>query len=164
DGAGAVVVEACEEGGVLGFVQHSDGSRGKVLACGSRQLENPYFTGQDFMRYVQMDGREVFAFAVRQVPASIEEALEKAGIGMEDVDLFVLHQANRRIIEGISRRLKAELSKFPVNLDRVGNMSSAAIPVLLDELNRQGRLVPGMTLVLSGFGAGLTYGACVIKW
>lgn len=76
----------------------------------------------------------------------------------------MLHQANRRIIEGISKRLKADISKFPVNLDRVGNMSSAAIPVLLDELNRQGRLVPGMTLVLSGFGAGLTYGACVIRW
>lgn len=164
DGAGAVMVERCEDGGVLGFVQHSDGSRGKVLACGSRRLENPYFEGQDFMRYVQMDGREVFAFAVRQVPAGIEEALEKAGAGVEDVDLFVLHQANRRIIEGIARRLKADISKFPVNLDRVGNMSSAAIPVLLDELNRQGRLVPGMTLVLSGFGAGLTYGACVIKW
>ncbi len=164
DGAGAVMVERCEEGGVLEFVQHSDGSRGSVLACGSRKLENPYFAGGDFMEHVQMDGREVFSFAVRQVPASIEEVLEKAGIGVEEVDLFVLHQANRRIIEGISKRLKADISRFPVNLDRVGNMSSAAIPVLLDELNRQGRLAPGMTLVLSGFGAGLTYGACVLKW
>jgi len=164
DGAGAVMAEQCGNGGILGFVQHSDGSRGKVLACGSRKLENPCFTQPEFMRFVQMDGREVFAFAVRQVPACIEEALEKTGIGVEDVDLFVLHQANRRIIEGISKRLKADISKFPVNLDRVGNMSSAAIPVLLDELNRQGRLVPGMTLVLSGFGAGLTYGACVLKW
>lgn len=164
DGAGAVMVEQCGDGGVLGFVQHSDGRRGNVLACGSRPLENPYHGEQDFMRYVQMDGREVFAFAVRQVPASIEEALEKAGLEVEDVDLFVLHQANRRIIEGISRRLKADLSKFPMNLDRVGNMSSAAIPVLLDELNRQGRLIPGMTLALSGFGAGLTHGACILQW
>lgn len=164
DGAGAVLVERCESGGVLGFVQHSDGSRGNVLACGNRSLENPCFTQQDFQQYVQMDGREVFAFAVRQVPASIEEVLEKVGMAVEDVDLFVLHQANRRIIEGISKRLKADISKFPVNLDRVGNMSSAAIPVLLDELNCQGRLTPGMTLVLSGFGAGLTYGACVMRW
>lgn len=164
DGAGAVLVERCESGGVLGFVQHSDGSRGNVLACGNRSLENPCFAQQDFQQYVQMDGREVFAFAVRQVPASIEEVLEKVGMAVEDVDLFVLHQANRRIIEGISKRLKADISKFPVNLDRVGNMSSAAIPVLLDDLNCQGRLTPGMTLVLSGFGAGLTYGACVIKW
>ncbi|MCM1542366.1 MAG: ketoacyl-ACP synthase III [Blautia sp.] len=164
DGAGAVMVEQSEKDGVLGFVQHSDGSRGKALACGSRKLENPYHTQQDFMRYVQMDGREVFSFAVRQVPASIEEALEGAGLGVEDVDLFLLHQANRRIIEGIAKRLKADISKFPVNLDRVGNMSSAAIPVLLDELNRQGKLVPGMTLALSGFGAGLTYGACILRW
>lgn len=164
DGAGAVLVERCESGGVLGFVQHSDGSRGKVLACGNRRLENPYFAQQDFKQYVQMDGREVFAFAVRQVPASIEEVLEKTGMTVEDVDIFVLHQANLRIIEGIAKRLKTDISKFPVNLDRVGNMSSAAIPVLLDELNSQGRLTPGMTLVLSGFGAGLTHGACVMKW
>lgn len=164
DGAGAVMVERCEEGGFLGFVQHADGSKGNVLACGNRELANPYFSQQDFEKYVQMDGREVFAFAVRQVPASIEEVLEKTGLTAEDVDLFVLHQANVRIIEGISKRLKADISKFPVNLDRVGNTSSAAIPLLLDELNRQGRLKVGMTLVLSGFGAGLTYGACVMKW
>lgn len=164
DGAGAVMVERCEEDGFLGFVQYSDGSRGNVLACGSRALENPYFSQQDFKQYVEMDGREVFAFAVRQVPASIEEVLRKTGLTVEDVDLFVLHQANKRIIEGISKRLKVDISKFPVNLDRVGNMSSAAIPVLLDELNSQGRITPGITLVLSGFGAGLTYGACVLKW
>ena len=164
DGAGAVMVEQCVEGGMMGFVQHSDGSKGNVLACGSRKLENPWFLEKDFVPYVRMDGREVFSFAVRQVPASIEEALGKSGITVDDVDLFVLHQANRRIIESIAQRLKADISKFPINLDRVGNMSSAAIPVLLDELNSQGKLIPGMTLVLSGFGAGLTYGACVIKW
>ena len=164
DGAGAIMVESSEEDGLLGFVQYSDGSRGNVLACGSRPLKNLFFSQQDFKKYVEMDGREVFAFAVRQVPACIEEVLEKTGMTVEDVDLFVLHQANKRIIEGISKRLKVDISKFPVNLDRVGNMSSAAIPVLLDELNSQGRLVSGMTLVLSGFGAGLTYGACVLQW
>lgn len=164
DGAGAVMVESCEKDGFLGFVQYSDGSRENVLTCGSRTLETPYFSQQDFKKYVEMDGREVFAFAVRQVPICIEEVLNKTGLTAEDVDLFVLHQANKRIIEGISKRLKADISKFPVNLDRVGNMSSAAIPVLLDELNSQGRLTSGITLVLSGFGAGLTYGACVLKW
>ena len=164
DGAGAIMVESSEEDGLLGFVQYSDGSRGNVLACASRPLKNLFFSQQDFKKYVEMDGREVFAFAVRQVPVCIEEVLEKTGMTVEDVDLFVLHQANKRIIEGISKRLKVDISKFPVNLDRVGNMSSAAIPVLLDELNSQGRLVSGMTLVLSGFGAGLTYGACVLQW
>lgn len=101
DGAGAVYVEKCESGGVLGFVQHSDGHRGPVLACGSRQLSNPYFTQEPLKNCIRMDGREVFAFAVRQVPMAIEEALEKAERGVDDVDLFVLHQANKRIIEGI---------------------------------------------------------------
>ncbi|MDE5892890.1 MAG: 3-oxoacyl-ACP synthase, partial [Acetatifactor sp.] len=82
----------------------------------------------------------------------------------DDVDLYVLHQANRRILEGIAKRLSQNIDKFPMNLDRVGNMSSAAIPVLLDELAREGRLHEGMTLVLSGFGAGLNYGACVLTW
>lgn len=164
DGAGAVYVEKCEQGGILGFVQHSDGTRGDVLKCDSRALKNPYISGDMETEYVQMDGREVFGFAVRQVPASIQEVLEKTGVAVEDVDLFVLHQANKRILEGIAKRLSVDLSRFPVNLDRVGNMSSAAIPVLLDELNRQGRLQPGMKLVLSGFGAGLTYGACIMEW
>lgn len=164
DGAGAVYVERCEKGGILGFVQHSDGTKGDVLKCDSRALKNPYVDRPMGTQYVQMDGREVFAFAVRQVPASIQEVLEQTGIGVPDIDLFVLHQANKRIIEGISKRLSVDLDRFPINLDRVGNMSAAAIPVLLDELNRQGRLKSGMKLVLSGFGAGLTYGACVLEW
>lgn len=164
DGAGAAYVEKCDRGGILGFVQHADGSRGSVLSCGSRQLDNPWCGQREFQKYLQMDGREVFAFAVRQVPLNVETALEKAGLAIEDVDLFVLHQANRRIIEGIAKRLGADLTRFPLNLDRVGNTSSAAIPLLLDELNRQGRLQRGMKLVLSGFGAGLTCGACVLEW
>lgn len=164
DGAGAAVVEKTEKGGVLGFVQHSDGKRGGVLRCDTRELNSPFASVPMESPFVQMDGREVFAFAVRQVPAGIREVLEKTGKRKEDVDLFILHQANRRIIEGISKRLAIEIERFPVNLDRVGNMSSAAIPVLLDELNRQGTLKRGMTLVLSGFGAGLTWGACVLEW
>lgn len=188
DGAGAVFVEKCGESGlagegdsqgkeavmgdkcasggsgILGFAQHSDGRRGGVLKCSARGLHNPYFTGAPESGFVQMDGREVFAFAVRQVPSAILEALEKACLKPEDVELYVLHQANKRIIEGIAKRLGVELSKFPMNLDRVGNTSSAAIPLLLDELNRSGRLRRGMTMALSGFGAGLTYGACVLRW
>lgn len=164
DGAGAVFTERCEQGGIRGFVQHSDGNRGAVLKCDSRALKTPYVDVPMESPYVQMDGREVFAFAVRQVPAGISEVLERTGLKAEDVDLFVLHQANYRIIEGIAKRLGQDLAKFPVNLDRVGNMSSAAIPVLLDELNRAGRLTENMTVVLSGFGAGLTWGACVLKW
>lgn len=169
DGAGAVYLEEekNEEGaqrGILGFVQHSDGSRGSVLSCANTRANTPYFQREPVSPYVQMNGREVFAFAVRQIPEAIKKALERAGVQVGQVDLFVLHQANRRIIEGIAKRLEADLERFPMNLDRVGNTSSAAIPLLLDELNREGRLAPGMTLVLSGFGAGLTYGACVLRW
>lgn len=164
DGAGAVLVERSEQPGILGFVQHSDGTKGEVLKCESRQLKNPYVSMPFNNPFVKMDGREVFAFAVRQVPASIREVLEQVQLAPDDVDLYVLHQANRRILEGIAKRLTVDMGKFPMNLDRVGNMSSAAIPVLLDELNKDGQLREGMTLVLSGFGAGLTYGACVLKW
>ena len=157
-------MEKCETGGLLSFVQHADGSRGAVLAGGSRPLTNPWFRQTDFTKFLQMDGREVFAFALRQVPLNVEEALEKAGLVSENVDLFVLHQANRRIIEGVSKRLGVDISRFPMNLERVGNTSSAAIPILLDELKRKGKLKRGMQLVLSGFGAGLTCGACVIQW
>lgn len=164
DGAGAVLVERREQPGILGFVQHADGARGEVLRCDGRELNNPYAFVPAQAPHVQMDGREVFAFAVRQVPASILEALGQVRLSPGDVDLYVLHQANRRIIEGIAKRLSLDMDRFPMNLDRVGNMSSAAIPVLLDELSRAGRLREGMTLVLSGFGAGLTYGACVLRW
>lgn len=164
DGAGAVFVEKCEEGGILGFVQHSEGKKGEVLSGVIRHLENPWFHLIPTKNYLNMDGRAIFAFAVRQIPKTIEEALEKAGITVGDVDLFLLHQANRRIIEGISKRLGVDMARFPTNLERVGNTSSASIPLLLDELNRSGELKPGMRLVLSGFGAGLTCGACVLEW
>ncbi len=164
DGAGAVMVEKCDTGGVLGFVQHSDGRKGSALSCGSRQLANPYVQPAVQENYVRMDGREVFSFAVKQVPLTIEEALKKANLMPEAVDLFVLHQANKRIIEGIAKRLGVDMSRFPMNLDRVGNTSSAAIPLLLDELNRRGQISQGQTIVLSGFGAGLTCGACVLEW
>lgn len=101
----------------------------------------------------------MFSFAVRQVPEVIREALGKADKKAEEVDLFFLHQANRRILEGIAKRLEVEQEKFPTNLERVGNMSSAAIPVLLDEWNKAGKIEHGAVLVLSGFGAGLTWGA-----
>lgn len=159
DGAGAVYVEATEgPEGFIGFAQGSDGSKGIVLSCNER-TDNPE---EDI--YVHMDGREVYKFATRQVPKCIVEAVDRSQLSLEDIDLFVLHQANTRIIESIAKQLKQDISKFPVNLPRVGNMSSATIPVLLDELNRDGKLQKGQKIVLSGFGAGLTYGACVLTW
>lgn len=150
--------------GILGFVQHSDGRKGHVLQCETRSISSPFYTAEPGNPYVQMDGREIFQFATRQVPASIQEALQKTGLSADEIDYFVLHQANARIIEMIAKRMKQPMEKFPMNLQAVGNTSSAAIPLLLDELNRAGKLERGMKLVLSGFGAGLTYGACVMIW
>ncbi|MDE7321219.1 MAG: ketoacyl-ACP synthase III [Lachnospiraceae bacterium] len=174
DGAGAAFVESseedmiCDNGRKVGMecmVQGSDGTKGMVLSCAERLVNNAFISEKRTVSpYIQMNGQEVYKFATRQVPACIHEALDKAGITVEDVDLFVLHQANVRIIESVAKRLKADLSKFPMNLDKIGNMSSATIPVLLDELNRSGRIQNGNRLVLSGFGAGLTYGASVIVW
>ena len=187
DGAGAVVVERCraesravEEkqipaAGILGRALHSDGTGGGVLQCGARELATPYArtsaakTDQNQPtdgreHYIQMDGQEVYRFATRRVPQCIEEALSDAGLTVPDIDLFVLHQANARIIDAVAKRLHADREKFHTNLERVGNMSSASIPVLLDELNRQGKLHRGGRIVLAGFGAGLTIGACVMAW
>lgn len=167
DGAGAAFVEASagetvydsgRRAGVECMVQGSDGAKGMVLSCAERtadKSESPY---------IQMDGQEVYKFATKQVPACIQEALDKAGMTVDDVDWFLLHQANVRIIESVAKRLKADLSKFPMNIRQVGNMSSATIPVLLDEWNRDGRIKKGDRLVLSGFGAGLTYGASILVW
>lgn len=178
DGAGAAFVqktndnEVCSNGrcvGIESMVQGSDGTKGMVLSCKERAVSNPFSVSvpeedEDISSYIRMDGQEVYKFATRQVPSCIQAALDQAGLGVEEIDLFVLHQANVRIIESVAKRLKADISKFPMNLERVGNMSSATIPVLLDELNRSGRLHRGDRIVLSGFGAGLTYGASVLVW
>lgn len=169
DGAGAALVESVDDSdvsGMISFAQGSDGAKGMVLSCRERLLSNPLYTEKDEEEdfYVHMDGQAVYRFATRQVPDCIKEALDKVDMTVEDIDLFVLHQANARIIEAAVKRLHADIEKFPMNIDRMGNMSSATIPVLLDELNREGRLNRGDKLVLSGFGAGLTYGACVLSW
>lgn len=169
DGAGAVYLESDtsnETENMLSFVQGSDGEKGMVLQCLARELKNPFVKPlpQESNPYIQMNGQEVYRFAVKQVPQCIEQALEQANVTADDVDLFILHQANVRIIEAVAKRLHVDLDKFPMNLDKTGNMSSATVPVLLDEINRSGKLQKGQTIVLAGFGAGLTYGACVMKW
>lgn len=169
DGAGAAFVEIQEErqenaSGIIGILQGSDGAGGMVLSCYDRPICNPYTVPNEKSGYVKMDGQAVYKFAVKQVAVCIQETLQKVDMDISEVDLFVLHQANIRIIEGVAKRLQADIGKFPANLHKVGNMSSATIPVLLDELNRSGKLKRGDKVVLAGFGAGLTYGACVIIW
>ena len=113
---------------------------------------------------MQMDGREVFMFAVKSVPQAVKEVLEKNNVAQEEISFYILHQANKRIVEAIAKRLGEPLEKFPMNLEEYGNTSSASIPILLDELNRAGKLQKGQKIILAGFGAGLTWGASILEW
>ena len=163
DGAGAAVVSAVSDGMFFAST-HSDGEKGVAMECESRCQKNRKEKSQGNDTCMKMDGRAVFQFAVRKVPEVIKETLEKAGLDLQDVDYFVLHQANRRIVESVAKRLKIDVEKFPTNIEQYGNTSAASIPILLDEMNRDGRLKKGQTIVMAGFGAGLSWGATVIKW
>lgn len=164
DGAGAVVVSSDNPEGKYLFCQHSLGAKGDVLSCRIRDIANPLFKEEENNKYIQMNGPEVFRFAVGTVPKCIAEVLEKAGEDASNVDYFILHQANRRIVSGIAKKIGEDMSKFPTNVAKVGNTSSASIPILLDECHKNGIFERGMKIVLSGFGAGLTYGATYLEW
>lgn len=164
DGAGAAVVTAAEQGGLAAQVTGCDGSRWEVLSCKGRQNHNPVCQSEAERGFLRMNGQEVFRFAIKTVPLCIEETLKKAELSADEVTYFLLHQANSRIIQSVAKRLKQPEEKFPMNIDQCANTSAASIPILLAQMNEQGRLHPGDRLVLSGFGAGLTWGACVMEW
>ena len=163
DGAGAAVVQA-REGTPMAFVQYSDGTKGEVLTCSEKALKNPWAEPAEDPRMLCMDGQEVFKFAVRKVPECIHEVARQAGISVSQIDWFLLHQANSRIIDSVAKHLGVSRERFPMNLDRYGNTSAASIPLLLDEVRREGRIQEGDLVVLSGFGAGLTWGAALLEW
>ena len=162
DGAGAALLRA-EEGAPVYMAAHSDGVKGPALTGMSRHRKD-WKTENDSESYIHMDGQAVFKFAVRKVPEIIEEVLDRAGIGIDEIDYFVLHQANRRIIEAAAKRLKTDITKFPMNLEEYANTSAATVPILLDEMNREGSLHKGQKIMLAGFGAGLTWAACLFEW
>lgn len=166
DGAGAVVAQGCEseEAGLMAMNMGSDGRKASVLECQSRTMGNFLTERGPELGYITMEGQEVFKFAVKKVPECILKALEDSGEDIEEIKYFVLHQANYRICESIAKRLKVPMDRIPMNIERYGNTSGATIPVLLDELNREGKLTPGDKLMLAGFGAGLTWGASLIRW
>ncbi|MDD3404280.1 MAG: ketoacyl-ACP synthase III [Hespellia sp.] len=163
DGAGAAVLTA-EEGNVFPMATHSDGNRGEALTCSSCHNKDGESHSEENSIYIQMHGQEVFKFAVRKVPEVIGEVLGQADISIEEIDLFVLHQANKRIVESVAKKLKQPIEKFPMNMQEYGNTSSASVGILLDELNREGKLVKGQKIMIAGFGAGLTWGASLIEW
>lgn len=169
DGAGAAVIQRGEGRHYLP-VTHSNGAKGGALTCKSRHDHNGLTRHQEVESladpeyFMQMDGQAVFKFAVRSVPQAVEEVLEANRVKKEEISCYILHQANRRIVEAVAKRLGEPLEKFPMNLQEYGNTSSASIPILLDEQNRSGKLKKGDRIVLAGFGAGLSWGASILDW
>jgi len=167
DGAGAFVLQASEQpGGVLSAVMHSDGSGGDLLTIegGGSRYPATEATVHAGRHYVQMDGKEVFRFATRVMASATLEALDAAGLTLEEIQWIVPHQANIRIIEAAARGLKLPMDRFIVNLERYGNTSTASIPIAMVEAIEKGQIKPGEKLVMVGFGAGLTWGALAAQW
>jgi 3-oxoacyl-[acyl-carrier-protein] synthase-3 len=167
DGAGAFLLQAGEKpGGVLSCVMRSDGSGGDLLSvpAGGSRMPTSTETVRQKLHGIQMNGREVFRFATRVMASSTQEAVQKAGLKLDDIELVVPHQANLRIIEAAARGLHLPLNRFVINIERYGNTSTASIPIALTEAAEAGRVHPGDHLVLVGFGAGLTWGALVLQW
>ena len=160
DGAGAVVIEPVERGGFLGFELGADGGGGENLwlpGSGSRKFENPD-------AYVKMNGREVFKFATRIMVYSAEQILSECGKTVDDVDVYIPHQANKRIIDHAADKLGIPRDKTVVNVDRYGNTSSGSIPLALMDARAEGRLQDGALVLMTGMGAGLTWGSALIEW
>ena len=169
DGAGAVLLEPVEpapsgrEQGLLAFSLGSDGRGAGLLACPMSGSRRPV-TAEGLARreqFMQMDGRAVFKWAIRAAEDNIRHVVGRSGVPLEAIDLFVLHQANARIIEGVRAALGLPLGKVIVNLDRYGNTSSGSIPLAMDEAWRAGTIGPGSTIVVCGFGGGLAWGSAV---
>jgi 3-oxoacyl-[acyl-carrier-protein] synthase-3 len=160
DGAGAVVMEAVPDRGFLGFELGADGAGGANLwlpGSGSRIFEDPE-------RHVKMNGREVFKFATRILVQSAEAVMARCGVTIDDVDVYVPHQANMRIIDHATKKLGVPSERVVINVDRYGNTSSGSIPLALADAAADGRLRPGKLVLMTGMGAGLTWGSALIRW
>jgi 3-oxoacyl-[acyl-carrier-protein] synthase III len=167
DGAGAVILGEVPEGrGFLSFDLGAEGAGGPLLKleAGGSRLPASAETVQDGKHFIYMNGREVFKFAVRVMGSATEEVLRKAGKTKEDIDLFVPHQANIRIIQSAMNRLDLPEDRCVINVDKYANTSAASIPLALVEAAQQGRIKEGDTVLLVGFGGGLTWGASVLVW
>jgi 3-oxoacyl-[acyl-carrier-protein] synthase-3 len=162
DGAGAVVLEKVERGGFLGFELGADGGGGIHLSLpgsGSRRMEDASRNG-----YVHMNGREVFKFATRVLVSSARDVLEECGVTVDDVDVYIPHQANVRIMDHAAQKLGIPRERMVVNVDRYGNTSSGSIPLALADAQGEGRLKEGNLVLMTGMGAGLTWGSALMEW
>jgi 3-oxoacyl-[acyl-carrier-protein] synthase-3 len=163
DGAGAAVVRTAPQGaGFLSWCLGSDGRGYAQVTCGN--IEKGAYAAKDPQPYIEMVGPDVFKFAVDIFIRQANEVCAKAGVALDDIDLWVPHQANFRIIDAAARRIGLPLDRVAINIDEYGNTSSASIPLALEEAIRKGRVKSGDHVLLAGFGSGLTWGACLLKW
>ncbi|MFZ2359671.1 MAG: beta-ketoacyl-ACP synthase III [Anaerolineae bacterium] len=167
DGAGATVLEASNSPtGLLSYELGSDGALWDALYCPGGGAANPFSQKvlDNRENFLRMDGKRVFKFAVKSMTRSIQNVVESSGLPFSEIDYLIPHQSNTRIIEMATHRLKFDPSKVMVNLDRYGNTSAAALPIALAEAADQGKIKDGDHVVLSGFGAGMTWGSAVMHW
>jgi len=170
DGAGALALEACasSDDGLLAFRMRSDGSRNGCLTLAQTETHQPLLGELSAQvggfEPIQMNGQEVYKFAVREVPAVLEELLSSRGIGADQLDWLLLHQANQRILDAVADRFAVPRERVLSNLASYGNTSAATIPLMLDEAVRDGRVQPGHLIASSGFGAGLSWGGALLRW
>lgn len=165
DGAGAALISASEtSNSVIAEDIHSDGDGWQAITGGELQVEN-YWTKPEIEnnKYLQMNGKDVFSFATKKVPKSITEALNKTDLTFEDIKYIIPHQANSRIVDVIAKKLKLSIDKFYLNIDKFGNTSAASIPIAISEMLEEKLLKKGDTVIITGFGAGLTWGTSIIK-
>ena len=169
DGAGAIAIEATNEcDNLIGFDMRTDGDRGSFLNLSSKNNKDSIIDNIDFLSGafypIQMNGQEVYKFAVREVPIILEKLFKKMNYSSDEVDWLVLHQANQRILDSVGERLKIPREKILSNLEKYGNTSAATIPLVMDEAIRNNRIKQNDIIATSGFGAGLSWGAALIKW
>lgn len=166
DGAGGVLLEQIdsEEDFFIAEDLHSDGSRYLALLADQKKIKNPFTeTNEEQTYHLEMDGRGIFDFAIRNVPETINAVIEKSKIAKEDISWVVAHQANKRLLEAIGKKTKIPFEKFGLSIHETGNTSAGSIPILLDQMVKAEQIQPGENILLTGFGGGLTWGSLIIK-
>lgn len=165
DGAGGAILEPREQGGILAEDLHAKGIDGLKLTAGERQVENMATSPEkENNPYLVMDGKAIFNFATKVVPQSVALLAEKSGVNMDEIKYIVPHQANSRIIDIVARKLNVPKEKFYLNIQEYGNTSAASIAIALGEMSNKGLLQKGDKIIITGFGAGLTWGSMLIEW
>lgn len=165
DGAGAVVLRRSTKNGIIKTFLGSDGNKGENLEVKAVPVRNINVKNEEvYESFIAMNGKEIFKFAVKVMPDSVNEMLQYTGLSLEDIKYIVPHQANTRIIEYAAKKLNTNIDKFYLNLDRYGNTSGATIPLALDEMAEKNLLKKGDKILLVGFGGGLTWGSALIEW